>query len=156
MRHGVTGLPAPTTQRTYLVCLSQAWHTGGAPCAISLCCQKPLGIKSTPLRCSFTCCWSPTHIGKLPRCREETQQGSRSCVSGQGVASIPGHLPTFPPLPSEVMGSRNQWKEAASGLPPAQMNLEYLFLREKLRSCLHVWSWPYSILATLASPVYRL
>lgn len=35
-------------------------------------------------------------------------------------------------MPSEVTGSRNQREEAPQELLPAQMNLEYLFLREKL------------------------
>lgn len=71
------------------------------------------------------------------------EQGSRSYMSRQGMAFIQGFLPTLLPLPSKVTGSRNQWEEAPQGLPPAQMNLEYLFLREKLEE------WPQHLILAL-------
>ena len=61
------------------------------------------------------------------------ERRDRAVSQKLGVWTRYGLIPRpLPPLSREVTGSRDQWKEAASGPPPAQMNLEYLFPREEL------------------------
>lgn len=47
------------------------------------------------------------------------ERGYRSCVSGQGVTLIPGHLPTFPPQTSRLQDSGTNGKKQPQELPPA-------------------------------------